>query len=218
MNGPARVALVDDHRFLVQSLALALRAAGHDALVIDPDGDVLAQIQDWHPSVVVLDLQLANGVRGDDLIAGLATRDRLVVVLTAEIDPARWGACLMRGAHGVISKTAPLEDVVSAVTSAAEGRPVVTEADRMAWLRANDHASREAEQAGVPFRRLTPREQEVLAALVDGQPAAVIADRAVVSEATVRSQIRAVLRKLGVASQLQAVAKARRAGWSGPAR
>ena len=218
MNGPARVALVDDHRFLVQSLALALRAEGHDALVVDPDGDVLAQVKDWRPSVVVLDLQLANGVRGDDLIAGLATDDRMVVVLTAEIDPARWGACLMSGAHGVISKTAPLEDVVSAVTSAAQGRPVVTEADRMAWLRANDHASREAEHANVPFRRLTPREQEVLAALVDGQPAAVIADRAVVSEATVRSQIRAVLRKLGVASQLQAVAKARRAGWSGPAR
>jgi DNA-binding NarL/FixJ family response regulator len=218
MNGPNRVALVDDHRFLVQSLVLALRAEGHDALAVDTDGDVLAQVEDWHPSVVVLDLQLENGVRGDDLIAALATHDRLVVVLTAENDLARWGACLMRGAHGVIAKTAPLEDVVSAVSAAARGLPVVSEADRMAWLRANDHARREAEKSNVPFRRLTPREQEVLAALVDGQPAAVIADRAVVSEATVRSQIRAVLRKLGVASQLQAVAKARRAGWSGPAR
>ena len=58
------------------------------------------------------------------------------------------------------------------------------------------------------------REEEVLAALVDGEPALAIADRATVSEATVRSHIRSVLTKLGVGSQLQAVAKARRAGWS----
>jgi DNA-binding NarL/FixJ family response regulator len=84
----------------------------------------------------------------------------------------------------------------------------------MSWLRAADHRRAQTESALAPFRRLTPREEEVLAALVDGEPAVAIAGRATVSEATVRSHIRSVLTKLGVGSQLQAVAKARHAGWS----
>ncbi|MFZ5871141.1 MAG: LuxR C-terminal-related transcriptional regulator [Actinomycetota bacterium] len=52
--------------------------------------------------------------------------------------------------------------------------------------------------------------------LVDGEPASAIAERAGVSEATVRSQIRAVLTKLGVRSQLAAAAFAVRAGWARP--
>ncbi len=63
------------------------------------------------------------------------------------------------------------------------------------------------------FEQLTPREAEVLRHLAAGLPAAAIASSSHVSEATVRTQIRAVLSKLGVQSQLQAVAVARRAGW-----
>jgi DNA-binding NarL/FixJ family response regulator len=90
----------------------------------------------------------------------------------------------------------------------------VDEASRTRWLRTADRQRAETETALAPFRRLTPREEEVLAALVDGEPAVAIAERDTVSEATVRSHIRSVLTKLGVGSQLQAVAQARRAGWS----
>ena len=68
-----------------------------------------------------------------------------------------------------------------------------------------------------PFERLTPREAEVLALLMQGQAAEAIARRFVVSEATVRTQIRGVLGKLGVGSQLAAVAEAHRVGWQAPA-
>ncbi|RYJ01406.1 MAG: LuxR family transcriptional regulator, partial [Actinomycetales bacterium] len=54
--------------------------------------------------------------------------------------------------------------------------------------------------------QLTPREREVLAMLHEGSSTAVIAERLDISQTTVRSQIRAVLRKLGVRSQLAAVA------------
>ncbi len=64
-----------------------------------------------------------------------------------------------------------------------------------------------------PFRALSPREQAVLAGLLAGDSAETIAHRSYVSLATVRSQIRAVLLKLGVNSQLAAVALAREAGW-----
>ena len=55
----------------------------------------------------------------------------------------------------------------------------------------------------------------MLSALLEGTSAAGIATSSFVSEATVRSQIRGVLTKLGVTSQLAAVALARRVGWSG---
>jgi DNA-binding NarL/FixJ family response regulator len=61
--------------------------------------------------------------------------------------------------------------------------------------------------------RLTRREQEVLIALIDGQPAQSIADETFTSVRTVRGHIQSVLDKLGVSSQLTAVAKAREAGW-----
>ena len=53
----------------------------------------------------------------------------------------------------------------------------------------------------------------MLAAICEGQSAAEIADSSYVSLATVRSQIRAILLKLGVTSQLAAIVAAYRAGW-----
>ena len=64
------------------------------------------------------------------------------------------------------------------------------------------------------FDALTEREQVVLAELIEGHCAEDIAKAAFVSISTVRSQIKAILQKLGVSSQLAAVAMARRAGWS----
>ena len=64
------------------------------------------------------------------------------------------------------------------------------------------------------FDILTEREQVVLAELMEGHCADEIANAAFVSISTVRSQIKAIRNKLGVNSQLAAVAMARRAGWS----
>ena len=64
------------------------------------------------------------------------------------------------------------------------------------------------------FDILTEREQVVLAELMEGHRAEEIATAAFVSISTVRSQIKAILQKLGVNSQLAAVAMARRGGWS----
>ncbi len=64
-----------------------------------------------------------------------------------------------------------------------------------------------------PFERLTLRERRVLAALREGMSTEEIADQHYVALTTVRSQIRAVLQKLGVRSQLAAVAHANRVGW-----
>jgi DNA-binding NarL/FixJ family response regulator len=63
------------------------------------------------------------------------------------------------------------------------------------------------------FERLTPRERQVLVALMSGSTAQEISKASYVSVPTVRSQIRSILSKLGVSSQLAAVVLAYRSGW-----
>lgn len=64
------------------------------------------------------------------------------------------------------------------------------------------------------FAALTNREKVVLAELMEGHCAEEIAKAAFLSISTIRSQIKSILQKLGVNSQLAAVALARRVGWS----
>ena len=208
------VAIVDDHRFLAQTLSIALRAHGFEPVTIDPMDDVEAGVAEHGAKIVLLDLNLGNEQDGDRLITPLSRDGRQVIVLTGETDPARWGECLRAGAAGVLSKSSPLDVVVAACSTAAHGGAVVRDLDRVAWLQAAYRQRSQDERTMAPFRTLTKREQAVLSALVEGQPAAAIAEKAVVSEATVRTQIRSLLSKLGVGSQLQAVARARQAGWT----
>ena len=211
-----RVALVDDHRLLAQALALALAARGHEAVLLDPTAPVATTeaVAAAPPDVVVLDLHLGAGdPAGGDRLVGAVAPLAPVLVLTAETDRARWGRCLRSGARAVVSKEADLDRVVAAVEAVAAGEQLLDEPERTALLRAAVLAERDDAARLAPFRQLTPREQAVLEAVVEGVPALEIAQSASVSEATVRTQIRAVLAKLGVRSQLAAAAAARRAGW-----
>lgn len=95
----------------------------------------------------------------------------------------------------------------------AEDRPM-SPAERehaLAIVQARQDRSR-ARRA--PFQLLSPSEQDVLAALMEGRSAELIASDRVVSVATIRSQIRSILLKLEVRSQLEAVALAYRCGWA----
>jgi two-component system, NarL family, nitrate/nitrite response regulator NarL len=65
------------------------------------------------------------------------------------------------------------------------------------------------------FDRLTPKEQQVLSALMRGSTARDICKQFYVAMPTVRSQIRSILIKLGVSSQLAAVVLAYQSGWPG---
>jgi two-component system nitrate/nitrite response regulator NarL len=213
-----RIALVEDHELLAAALETALVAEGHQ--VVRPPlgslGEVAALLAGDPPAVVLLDLDLGKAGNGTELIAPLSAAGSRVIVVSATDDEARVGQCLVLGATGWIPKTASFEELLSTVLSAAEGKPLLGEAERQrlgeTWRRHCDETERTHER----FSRLTRREAAVLAALMEGQTVERIAKASFVSEATVRSQVRAVLLKLGVNSQLEAVAAAGRAGWGPP--
>jgi DNA-binding NarL/FixJ family response regulator len=213
-----RVLIVEDHELLAQSLSMALRADGLEVHRCPPSSadTVLAAVGEVRPDVVLLDLDLGAAIGSSlPMVQPMAALGARVVIVTGITERHRLGECLEAGAVSVVSKSRPFEDLVAAVHAALSGRRF--EGYERAALVDEARRYREGERATHRvFERLTPREREVLAALMDGKPAEQIAREAVVSMSTVRSQIRSLLWKLGTNSQLAAVAMARRSGWMPP--
>ena len=213
-----RVLIVEDHELLAQSLEVALQAEGMQVHVVDirGDEDIQTRVAAVHPDVALLDLDLGGRREGGEaFVPGLVAQGVRVIVVTGSSDVLRQGTCLELGAVAVLSKSQPLDDVLDAVQAAAAGRPVMRDDVRQQLL-ADMRRSRSEQRTRLePFVRLTRRESEVLSLLMRGSSAEAIAKHFVVSEATVRTQIRGILTKLGVSSQLAAVAEAYRVGWEG---
>lgn len=209
------VLVVEDHVLLAHSLVIALNAEGCRAGVAELVDTVtlLQQVQTERPGIILLDLDLGTLGDGLALVQPLTELGARVLVVSGTTDGLRFAEAVERGAVGFVSKRVPFEHLLSVVLEVAAHRPVLSDAQRnelISELR-TARASRKRDLA--PFEALTPKERAVLAALARGQRAETIAAAAVVSLATVRSQIRGVLAKLGVSSQLEAVALAWAVGW-----
>ena len=137
-------------------------------------------------------------------------------MLTAETEATVLARALQAGADAVLGKTMPFPNLIREIMAIPRGQ-LSEAANRYHQVM---YEARVAEQERArrlaPFVALTPREEEVLSMLVDGVRADDIAEAAFVSLSTVRSQIRSVLAKLGVGSQLAAVRwRSRRSGRRG---
>jgi DNA-binding NarL/FixJ family response regulator len=211
------VLIVEDHELLAQSLGMALRREGLDVEVsgLSSLEGVLAEARGQAPGAVLLDLDLGEPVGdGVALIAPLRAQGGRVLVVTGSRDLHRHGLCLEQGAVGVLPKSTSFEGLLEAVITVVNGGSPITDGHRQSLL-AELRSWRSANARRLePFEQLTPRERQVLGELMRGRSADAIATAWVVSEATVRTQIRGVLTKLGVTSQLAAVAAARAAGWT----
>lgn len=217
-----RVVIVDDHVLVAEALVLALGAEGYDVRrVVVPEepgevGALVAAITRLRPDVVLLNLDLGPFGDGAPLVAPLTEADANVVVLTGLTDRARWGEVLAAGARTVLSKSQPLSDILATVHKIDRGLPVFEGTDREAlvdvWMRRVDEHGHAHERMNL----LTSREREVLGHLMRGHAVREIASRRVVSEATVRTQVKSILSKLEVSSQLAAVGLAHQVGWRAP--
>ena len=210
-----RLLLVDDHRLLVETLQVSLAQAGF-AVSVSPCGtfdEVLAEAAAVRPTLVVLDLDLQGAGYGYDLIGPLRSLGAQVLVLTGTVDRIELARCLEAGALGIASKANGFGSVLDQIRRAADGESVTPITEKTQLL-ADLSAHRRAEDKRMaPFEGLSAREREVLRLIVEGQQAATIAKTSYVSVATVRTQIRSILMKLEVTSQVAAVALARQGGW-----
>lgn len=212
------VLVVDDHELVSESLTIALRSRGIPATsctVTDAEG-VLVCAAAMQPGVVLLDVELGRDSGGDpidsaELTGALHADGWAVVAVTGhpESESNRIAAAVAFGAAAILSKSIPLRELLRVVAEVAAGNSIISYQERRQWLNQHRHLQAHIRRRTDRVNRLTPREREVLSLLAVGQHAAAIADAFVVSLATVRSQIRSILKKLEVRSQLEAVALVR---------
>ena len=207
------VLIVDDHDLVAMSLALYLRSEGLPAqrhAARSRDG-ILTAAATMNPGVVLLDLDLGRDpdgavLDGTTLIAGLCRTGWRGVVLRATNDEARVGKALSAGALACVSKTAALPVLTTTVRRAMQAVDVMHPGRRQYLI--DRYREQQAHARAIERRlaSLTERERRVLDRLARGRRAQQIATEFHVSLATIRTQIRAVLHKLEVSSQLGAVA------------
>ena len=190
-----RILIVEDHQLFAEAVDLALSVEGYDVR--------------RH-----LDLgRFGDGVR---LIEPMARSGANVVVVTGSTDRARWGEAVRAGARKVQAKSQPLRDILATVRRITAGLPVMDREEREELL--GEWSRQRFESQGLRDRLdlLTTRESEVLGHLMKGRAVREIAGISVVSEATVRTQVKSILAKLEVSSQLAAVGMAHEIGWRAP--
>ncbi|NYI47669.1 DNA-binding NarL/FixJ family response regulator [Nocardioides aromaticivorans] len=217
-----RVTIIDDHALFAESVAITLEADGYHVRRIDLTtphatlASVLAAALRGRPRVVLLDLELGQVGDGMRLITPLAGAGIVVIVVTGSVERTWRGECVRRGASAVLAKTSPLEDVITIVRRARDGLPLMTREERHHLLAEAVNGHEEDREIRARLERLTRREMEVLGSLMRGAQVREIARESVVSEATVRTQVKAILAKLELSSQLAAVGAAYRVGWRPP--
>lgn len=208
-----RVVIVDRHALVAQSLAMVLSSANVTTYVTSEQSidTVIRQVRAFDPDLVLIDAGAEEAVELVRTVARLGTR---ALAITDGSDRIRVAACIEAGASGAVSTLDPVERLLATIRETVAGRrimPLAAEADMIAEVQ-RDRRDRAVQLAR--FGTLSTRESEVLEELMAGKSAADIATESYVSIATIRSQIKAILRKLGVNSQLAAVALAYQVGWN----
>jgi DNA-binding NarL/FixJ family response regulator len=207
------VLIIGDHELFSTTVGIALRSQGFDArtLPVACVADLQNRPSTRPTGLVVLDLDArqdeeGSRIDGAELVRVLREQGWTILVVNGSADRSGVAAAVAAGAIGALPKSRPFEVLLGTVTSAAAGAPVMSELERAKWLaQHNRHAAEESGRA-LLLSRLTRREREVLDLLAAGMRAAAVADHFVVSLSTVRSQVRCILTKLEVSSQLEAVA------------
>ncbi|MGH3872155.1 MAG: LuxR C-terminal-related transcriptional regulator [Pseudonocardiaceae bacterium] len=210
MTDRATVLIVDDHELLSCALVIALGSRGLSAQQLSPQ-ELLTRLDQPAPpgGLVLLDLDLGAGIDGARLVGPLRRAGWRVLVITGSRDQAHIAAAVAAGAVGWVPKTAPFDDLVAHAVRAAQGRSLVTDTARLRMTDVANAAREATAQRRRRWQQLTPREREILDCLASGLRAGAIAEKFTVSVATVRTQIRSILAKLEVSSQLEAVALTR---------
>ncbi|SFC27601.1 DNA-binding response regulator, NarL/FixJ family, contains REC and HTH domains [Nocardioides terrae] len=209
--GQYGVAVASEHALVADAVRTSLADRGFESTVLRWPGERLAGPRRPAPSragpdvgLLISDLDRWTRVRASTLL--LSRVPVPWVVLTGAPDGPMWGAALEAGATLVLPSSTGFQEVCDALLVTARGELTTPAPERERLVGLWEALLERREVVGQRVQSLTPREHEVLTMLYAGDPVARIAELLEISPATVRSQVKAVLRKLQVNSQLGAVA------------
>jgi DNA-binding NarL/FixJ family response regulator len=203
-----RLVLVDDQELARTGLRLLL-GAQEDLEVVGEAGDgagAVRQARALRPDVVLMDIRMPgmDGIEATRRIVAAEDPPRVVILTTFDPDEHVFGA-LRAGASGFLLKDASREQLLTAIRTVHAGDALLSPS---ITRRLVEHVAGAAEPPSPPdglLDELTPREREILVLVARGLSNLEIAERLVITEATVKSHVSGVLLKLGLRDRVQAV-------------
>ena len=215
-----RVLLADDQELvrsgfrLILELADGIEIAGEAA-----DGREAVRLgKELQPDVVLMDVRMPelDGIEATRRLRQAGVDARVLVLTTFDLDDYVYAA-MRAGASGFLLKDAPREQLVTAVRTVARGEALLAPAVTRRLI--ERFVERPAPLEAAPaLAELSARELEVLRLVARGLSNAEIAGELIIGEATVKTHVARVLRKLGLRDRVQAVVLAYESGIVEPGR
>jgi DNA-binding NarL/FixJ family response regulator len=205
-----RILIVDDHPLTRDALAALLGQNGFTVAGQAADGETgVRRAEELGPDLILLDLSMP-GMNGLEALPQLraAAPAAEVVVLTASGTEENLLGAIRGGAAGYLLKSEPPERIIEFLRGVARGEAALSGSIARRLLETVRETG--GRETGVPdsiAAELTAREVEVLLLLDDRLETDEIAKRLFISEHTVRSHVKSILRKLDVSSRREAVEK-----------
>lgn len=198
---PIQLMIVDDHPVVRVGIRFSLLAFTDIEVVGEASSgeETLAFCEHFQPDVVLMDLAMP-GMNGVETTRALreAFPHLQVLALTSFQEGNLVQEALQAGAIGYLLKDVTIDELARAVRLAAQGLPTLAPAAGQALVQARSQAPKIGHD-------LTEREKEVLALLVEGLSNQQIAERLVISPATVKFHISSIRSKLGASSRTEVV-------------
>jgi len=200
-----RVLIIDDHALFRVGLQGLLEQRGievADAVASGIEG--IQRAGELKPDIVLLDLRMPD-MGGLEVLQKLRENDSTipVVMLTTSDEESDLIKSLRSGAQGYLLKDMEPDELVSALRDIENGKNVVAQDLTDALARMVQGDTNVVDEEG-PFSELTPREMEILCLLAEGQSNKLIARNLGISDGTVKLHVKAILRKLGIHSRVEA--------------
>ena len=196
-----KLLVIDDQPDLCEFISEAATGLGFESLAVTEPDAFRRAVQDFQPTVVVLDLQMP-GADGVKVATSLRTElpDCRALIVTSHGRPGHLKRALAAGVRGFVPKTVSARRLAEIIRTVHAGNRYV-----------DPELAADAISAG--DSPLTAREAEVLELAADGAPVAEIAERAALSQGTVRNYLSSAVSKLGTENRHAAVRLARERGW-----